>query len=330
MTCSSSRSTTVSRRSRRLAATETSSDSPGRPRPMRRPPTSPNARATRTRASVRNGVLETGFVPNIGDEEFGPPDLDIDDLPTQGSSYFTTDSIDGDVTYRVLAEGLGDVVLITALPLDDVNDTISQLVWVEVLGCRADPRRARARQLVGDPPRHPAGEGDDPDRDAYRRRRSHRAGARVGQRDRVGGTRRRPQPDARAHRRCARRAGRLRGPASPVRRRRIARTAHARHHDPGLRRAVPARWARRSRRARRRHASNRAGGDAHGPPRRGHAGARQARRGAPARGAAGRSRPARRRRRRRRPSRVAGTIDHRRRRRANRRWSTATRTACGR
>ncbi len=84
---------------------------------------------------MRNGVLETGFVPNIGDEEFGLPDLDIDELPTQGSMYFTVDSIDGDVTYRVLAESLGDVVLITALPLDDVNDTISQLVWVQVLGC---------------------------------------------------------------------------------------------------------------------------------------------------------------------------------------------------
>ena len=56
---------------------------------------------------MRNGVLETGFVPNIGDEEFGLPDLDIDDLPTQGSMYFTVDSIDGDVTYRVLAREPG-------------------------------------------------------------------------------------------------------------------------------------------------------------------------------------------------------------------------------
>ena len=83
---------------------------------------------------VRDGVLQTGFVPNVGDQEFGAPDLDIDALPAEGSAYFTADSVDGDVTYRVLAERFGDTVLITALPLDDVTDTISQLVWVEVLG----------------------------------------------------------------------------------------------------------------------------------------------------------------------------------------------------
>ena len=88
----------------------------------------------RTRDSSRDGVLRTGFVPNVGDREFGAPDLDIDALPTQGSAYFTVDSVDGHVTYRVLAEGFGDTVLITALPLDDVTDTITQLVWVEVIG----------------------------------------------------------------------------------------------------------------------------------------------------------------------------------------------------
>ena len=83
---------------------------------------------------VQNGVLVTRFVPNVGDVEYGPPDLDLSELPDEGSAYSTTDSVDGDVTYRVLAEHVGDLVLITALPLDDVTDTISQLVWVEVLG----------------------------------------------------------------------------------------------------------------------------------------------------------------------------------------------------
>ncbi len=83
---------------------------------------------------VEDGVLSTRFVPNVGDQEYGAPDLSMSDLPADGSRNFTTDSIDGDVTYRVLAERIGDLVVITALPLDDVTDTISQLVWVEVLG----------------------------------------------------------------------------------------------------------------------------------------------------------------------------------------------------
>ena len=83
---------------------------------------------------VRNGVLTTRFVPNVGDEEYAAPDLVVSDLPEVGSEFFTTDSIDGQVTYRVLADRLDDVVLITALPLDGVTETITQLVWVEVLG----------------------------------------------------------------------------------------------------------------------------------------------------------------------------------------------------
>lgn len=83
---------------------------------------------------VQNGVLTTRFVPNVGEEEYAAPELDVSDLPEEASAYFTTDSIDGEVTYRVLADRLDDVVLITALPLDDVTETISQLVWIEVLG----------------------------------------------------------------------------------------------------------------------------------------------------------------------------------------------------
>ena len=83
---------------------------------------------------VQNGVLTTLFVPNVGDEEYAAPDLVVSDLPEVGSTFLTTDSIDGEVTYRVLADRIDDVVLITAIPLDDVTDTISQLVWVEVLG----------------------------------------------------------------------------------------------------------------------------------------------------------------------------------------------------
>ena len=57
---------------------------------------------------------------------------------------------------------------------------------------------------------------------------------------------------------------RVRGPAAPVRRRRVPRAAHAGHHHPRLRRAVPRRRPRPERRARRGHAPHRAGGDPHG------------------------------------------------------------------
>ncbi len=97
-------------------------------------PVTPERTSDAYQGFVQDGVLNTRFVPNVGDAEFGAPDLDLTDLPEQGSSYFTTDSIDEEVTYRVLADRFDDVVLITALPLDDVTDTISQLVWVEVLG----------------------------------------------------------------------------------------------------------------------------------------------------------------------------------------------------
>jgi two-component system OmpR family sensor kinase len=81
-----------------------------------------------------DGTLVTRFTPNVGDTESAPPDLDPDDLPTAGTTSFTTGSTDGATTYRVLAQRFGDSVAITALPLDDVQDTISSLIRVEVIG----------------------------------------------------------------------------------------------------------------------------------------------------------------------------------------------------
>ncbi len=82
----------------------------------------------------QDGVLTTRFGPNLGDREYGVPDIDRRDLPASGTRTFTTGATDGDVTYRVLAERSGDVTNITALPIDDVQDTISQLVAVQLLG----------------------------------------------------------------------------------------------------------------------------------------------------------------------------------------------------
>ena len=84
-----------------------------------------------------DGVLETEFVPNIGDDEYDAPDIDPEDLPAAGSRTFTTDSASGSVTYRVLAQTGDGNTTITALPLDDVQRTISRLVLVEVVGSLA-------------------------------------------------------------------------------------------------------------------------------------------------------------------------------------------------
>ena len=61
---------------------------------------------------------------------------------------------------------------------------------------------------------------------------------------------------------------RLRSAAAPVRRRRVARAAHAAHVDPRLRRAVPPRRGRAARRPREGDAPHRGRGDAHGRARR--------------------------------------------------------------
>ncbi len=57
--------------------------------------------------------------------------------PTSGSRNFTVDATGGGVTYRVLTQRVDDVTTITALPLDDVQRTISRLVLVEVIGSLA-------------------------------------------------------------------------------------------------------------------------------------------------------------------------------------------------
>ena len=84
-----------------------------------------------------DGVLETEFVPNIGDEDTTRRTSTPKDLPAAGSRTFTTDSASGSVTYRVLAQTGDGNTTITALPLDDVQRTISRLVLVEVVGSLA-------------------------------------------------------------------------------------------------------------------------------------------------------------------------------------------------
>ena len=80
-----------------------------------------------------DGTLVTRFVPNIGGQ-YAAPAIEADQLPRAGRRVFTTGSQNGDHTYRVLATSFGGVTAITAVPLDDVQSTVSQLIVVEVIG----------------------------------------------------------------------------------------------------------------------------------------------------------------------------------------------------
>jgi two-component system, OmpR family, sensor kinase len=80
-----------------------------------------------------DGALTTRFAPNAGNGEYAVPEITMADLPTQGDRLFTTSSTAG-VTYRVLARRTGDSVEIIAVAIDDVQTTITRLVWVEVVG----------------------------------------------------------------------------------------------------------------------------------------------------------------------------------------------------
>ena len=84
-----------------------------------------------------DGNLVTVFAPNVGGDEDEAPDIDPHNLPTSGTNTFTVDAAEGGGTYRVLARPVGDVTSITALPLDDVQRTISGLILVEVIGSLA-------------------------------------------------------------------------------------------------------------------------------------------------------------------------------------------------
>jgi two-component system OmpR family sensor kinase len=84
-----------------------------------------------------DGTLTTIFVPNIGGDDFGPPDLDPDafDLESRSGTIVTAPAVSGDVEYRVLVttDGRGETAFVTALPLDAVESTITRLVTMVVI-----------------------------------------------------------------------------------------------------------------------------------------------------------------------------------------------------
>ncbi len=90
-----------------------------------------------------SGALVPVFQPNYpGEEDIGAPLVDADDVPARGTALLTTGASDGNTTYRVLVKRLdsrdGDsMAWVTAFPIDDVEDTITSLMVVEILGSLA-------------------------------------------------------------------------------------------------------------------------------------------------------------------------------------------------
>ncbi len=83
-----------------------------------------------------DGELRTIFSSNPRGDDLPPPDIDPDraaDAASTGRPFTAGAEDGGDLRYRVRARASGDGLRITALPLTDVDDTISRLVTVEVI-----------------------------------------------------------------------------------------------------------------------------------------------------------------------------------------------------
>jgi two-component system OmpR family sensor kinase len=88
-------------------------------------------------AVLPDGRVASVFRPNLGGEDPARPDVaGLAGDPPSSSTFFTTDALGGDGSYRVLARpsGLEGLTLVTAIRLDDVESTVSRLVLVEVIG----------------------------------------------------------------------------------------------------------------------------------------------------------------------------------------------------
>lgn len=87
-----------------------------------------------------DGLLVTLFAPNYSGDESPPPAIDATAIAgalANGRATLTVDALEGGPSYRVLLRQIGDVVSVTAVPIDSVTSTISRLIWVEVLGSLA-------------------------------------------------------------------------------------------------------------------------------------------------------------------------------------------------
>ena len=83
-----------------------------------------------------SGKLTTVFGSDFAGDGQASPDVTLAEAKSSVTSGqpFTVDAVDGGTRYRVLARQFGDGVIgITAQPLTDVDDTVNQLIFLEVL-----------------------------------------------------------------------------------------------------------------------------------------------------------------------------------------------------
>ena len=102
------------------------------------PSSGPDEAADRPSDALRgyigaDGKLRVVYAPNVGADD-GVPDIDPAQLPESGGATFSTSSTTGDAGFRVYARSVDGVVDITALPLDDVQDTTQRLIAIETVG----------------------------------------------------------------------------------------------------------------------------------------------------------------------------------------------------
>lgn len=115
---------------------------PPRPGEGSRGPLGPPTAATPERLSdlyegvlTSDGTLVTFFEPNLPGQNYGAPRLDrpFEELRT-GTNLFTAHAADGSVRYRVATRAINErSVVVAAVPLADVEDTVSRLVLVQAV-----------------------------------------------------------------------------------------------------------------------------------------------------------------------------------------------------
>ncbi|MEO1063036.1 MAG: ATP-binding protein [Actinomycetota bacterium] len=85
-----------------------------------------------------DGTVEVVFAPNLGTDDLSLPDLSWPTVLDRVDDPFTIDAVDGDLRYRALAKVLTpNSLLVRALPLDDVDETVQRLTLLVVLGVGA-------------------------------------------------------------------------------------------------------------------------------------------------------------------------------------------------
>jgi two-component system OmpR family sensor kinase len=106
------------------------------PQPPADPPDGPPERLSDVFEGYisENSDLEAIFEPNTPGKEYSPPDISWDDVTGAEGDPFTVSSVDGDTTYRAVATPAENGAFVRAIPLDDVDETVNQLILFQVIG----------------------------------------------------------------------------------------------------------------------------------------------------------------------------------------------------